>query len=272
MKRNKTFTNILSLALALPLCMGTLSVAQEKADTPQAEQTDKKPDKKSDKKSDKKKKADDGNYISPSVPSWSNPDATQRSLAGSIMNTLKGDSPEHVLRFIESPKNRLMVAQYMLAQYEKMTPPDMAANSRKKITDAINNLPGEIERDKEKLKTLRGKERMASQAAIKAKQESIKKYEAELKNTPWTLKELSVHRDGRTVLKQVTGNLEWMENICFSGPCIAPARALHIIAAIAKQHPDVYKDKVVRDIATAVGLEFARYNWDFNKALDRADY
>ncbi len=282
MKRNKTFTNILSLALAVPLCMGTLIVAQEEADNSEetvsveesAEKTpEKKSGKKSDKKADKKKtKADDGNYITQSIPGWGNPEAAQRSLASSIMSALKGSTPEHILKFIESPKNRLMVAQYMLAQYDRMTPEDMAANSRKKVTDAINRLPGEIERDKEKLKTMRGKERMAFQAAIRAKQASIKTLETQLKNMPWTLKELSAHRDGRVVLKQVTGNLEWMENICFSGPCVAPGRALHIIANIAKKHPDVYKDKVVRDIATATAIEFARYNWDFEKALIRADY
>ena len=55
----------------------------------------------------------------------------------------------------------------------------MAARSRKKLQDDINRLPGEIERDKEKLKTLRGKERMAFQAAIKAKQETLKRMEQE---------------------------------------------------------------------------------------------
>ncbi|MBO5684175.1 MAG: hypothetical protein J6R92_04440, partial [Akkermansia sp.] len=280
MKKNKTFINILSLALAAPLFLGSLGVAQEETAEPAAEtQTEEKADKKSEKKSGKKadkksnkKKTDDGNYISPNVPNWNNPDAAQRSLISQITGALKGDTPEHVLKFVESPKNRLMVAQYMLAQFDKMTPPEMAANSRKKITDAINRLPGEIESDKEKLKTLRGKERMAFQAAIKAKQASIKTLEAQLKNMPWTLKEISSHRDGRTVIKQVTGNLEWMENICFSGPCVAPGRILHIIASIAKKHPDVYKDKVVRDIATATAIEFARYNWDFEKALIRADY
>ncbi len=267
--KTRTFLNILSLALALPLCMGSICAAQDTADkAPKKEKAEK------SKKSGKKKKqdAEDSNYISPNIPGWGNPDAAQRTLANNITNALKGITPEHVVKFVESPKNRLMVAQYMLAQYDKMTPEDMAAQSRKKLTDDINRLPGEIDQDKEKLKTMRGKERMAFQAAIKAKQEMLKKMEQEIKNMPWTLKELNAHRDGRTVLKQVTGNLEWMENICFSGPCVAPGRALHIIANIAKQHPDVYKDKVVRDIATAVGIEYARYNWNFEKALDRADY
>ena len=289
----RTFSNILSLALALPLCLGGISKAQEdeapaeieeieaveeaeesseEADKPKKSDKKKKKKADKDKKADKKKKEDDGNYISQNIPGWGNPEAAQRSLASGIMNALKGDSPENVLKFIESPKNRLMVAQYMLAQYDRMTPPDMAATSRKKLTDAINRLPGEIEQDNAKLKTLRGKERTAFAAAIKAKKASIKTMEAELKNMPWSLKELNAHRDGRVVLKQVTGNLEWMENISFSGPCVAPGRALHIIANIAKKHPDVYKDKTVRDIATAVGIEFARYNWDFEKALIRADY
>lgn len=274
--KSRTFFNILSLALLAPLCLGTLSAGDDDASVgkkPAKEKVSK--TKKGDKKGDKQKANQSGeeeNYITQRIPGWSNPDSVQRSLASNIMNTMKGNTPEHVLKFVESPKNRLMVAQFMLAQYDKMTPPEMAANSRKRLTDAIANLPGEIERDKEKLKTMRGKERVAFQAAIRAKQASIKTMEAGLKNMPWTLKELATHKDGRVVLKQVTGNLEWMENICFSGPCVAPGRALHIIAAIAKQHPDVYTDKTVRDIATAVGIEFARYNWDFEKALDRADY
>ncbi len=277
--KSRTFLNILSLALALPLCLSSFCNAQEEEEsTPQAEAKEEKaeaPKKKagkSGKKDDKKKAENDGNYISQNIPGWGNPEAAQRTLASGIMNALKGTTPEHVLKFIESPKHRLMVAQFMLAQYDRMTPPDMAQNSRKKLEDAINRIPEELERDNEKLKTLRGKERVAFAAAIRAKKASIKTLEATLKNMPWTLKELSQHRDGRTVLKQVTSNLEWMENICFSGPCVAPGRALHIIATIAKKHPDVYKDKTVRDIATAVGIEFARYNWDFDKALIRADY
>ncbi|MBR5878491.1 MAG: hypothetical protein IKY91_02985, partial [Akkermansia sp.] len=250
--KSRTFLNILSLALLAPLCLAPLYAQDDAADAEPKKVKKEKKDKKS-KKGVKDTEEADTNFISNRIPGWTNPDAARRTLLNQIKNGLKGDTPENVAKFVEKPQNRLLVAQYMLAQYDALTPPDMAANSRKKLTDAIARMPGEIEKDKEKLKTLRGKERMAFQAAIKAKQASIKTMEAELKNMPWTLKELATHRDGRVVLKQVTGNLEWMENICFSGPCVAPGRALHIIANIAKQHPDVYKDKVVRDIATAVG-------------------
>lgn len=269
--KSRTFFNILSLALMAPLCLAPLH-AEDEAAEPAPKKVRKEKKEKASKAAREKADAADENYISNKIPGWTNPDAARRTLLNQIKNGLKGDTPEHVAKFVEKPQNRLLVAQYMLAQYDAMTPPEMAANSRKKLTEAIARMPGEIEKDKEKLKTMRGKERMAFQAAIKAKQASIKTMEAELKNTPWTLKELATHRDGRVVLKQVTGNLEWMENLCFSGPCVAPGRALHIIACIAKQHPDVYKDKVVRDIATSVGLEYARYNWNFEKALDRADY
>lgn len=266
--RSKTIFQLLATALLAPLCLGTLQAEDDPAPT-EAKKAKTVKGKKAEK--DKAPAADE-NYISSSIPGWSNPDAAQRSLVNQIQRALKTPTPEQVVKFVESPKNRLMVAQFMLAQYDKMTPSTMAEQSRKKLTEAINRLPGEIEQDKEKLRKMRGKERMAFQAAIKAKQASIKQMETELKNMPWTLKELAAHRDGRTILKQATGNLEWMENICFSGPCVAPGRALHIIATIAKKHPDVYKDKVVRDIATAVGIEWARYNWNFEKALIRADY
>ena len=249
--------------------MGTLRADDDAAST---DSTPKKAQAAKEKKAGKKKGSDDGNYISKNIPSWGNPDSTQKSLAAQIQRALKSPEPENVIKFVESPKNRLMVAQYMLAQYDKQTPAEWIADRRKGIVDKLAKLPGEIKNDNEKLRTMRGKERMAFMAAIKAKKESIKKLEAELKNSPWTLAELSRNRDGSKILKEVTGNLEWMENICFSGPCLAPGRALHIIANIAKQHPDVYKDEVVRDIATAVGIEYARYGWDFNKALDRADY
>ena len=249
--------------------MGTLRAdddAASPASTPKKAQSAK------EKKEGKKKGSDDGNYISKNIPSWGNPDSAQKSLASQIQRALKSPEPENVIKFVESPKNRLMVAQYMLAQYDKQTPAEWIADRRKGIMDKLAKLPGEIKNDNEKLRTMRGKERMAFMAAIKAKKESLKQLEAELKNSPWTLAELSRNRDGSKILKEVTGNLEWMENLCFSGPCQAPGRALHIIANIAKQHPDVYKDKVVRDIATAVGIEYARYGWDFSKALDRADY
>ena len=269
--KHKTLFKTLSLALLAPLCLGALYAEDDATPAKESAKTSKKA------KSGKEGKAsrteeEDTNYIATNIPAWGNPEAAQRSLYTAIMRGLKGTDPEQVAKFVESPKNRLLVAQYMLAQYDKMTPPEMAQQGRKKIMDTLASLPGEIEEDNKKMRTLRGKERTAFMAALKAKKELLKKLQGEIKNMPWTLKELNSHRDGRVVLKQVTGNLEWMENICFSGPCVAPGRALHIIAAIAKKHPDVYKDKVMRDIATAVGIEFARYNWDFEKALIRADY
>lgn len=267
--KTRTLFRTLSLALLAPLCLGALHAEDDTAPAAAPEKA-----KVSKTKKEKKgKEKDPDNYISSNIPGWSNPDGAQRTLAGNITNALKGNSPEQVAKFVESPRNRLLIAQYMLAQYDKMTPVSHIEQNRKKLTDAINKLPGEIERDKETLKTMRGKERMAFQAAIKAKQESIKRLEAELKDTPWTLKELATHRDGKAVLKNVTSNLKWMEEFCFSGPCLAPGRALHIIAAIAKKYPQVYKeDGVERAVATAVGIEWARYGWDFEKALIRADY
>lgn len=262
----RTIFKLLSLSLLAPLCFGTLQAKDEAA-------PDKAPKKAKVSKEPKADKEADTNYISKTIPSWANPTATQNSLASKIRSTLKSPEPERVVKFVESPKNRLLVAQYMLAQFDTMTPEDMIRRSREKDANTLDRLPDEIKADKNKLKTLRGKERTAFASAIRAKEATLRKLKADIKNqAPWTLSELSRHRDGSKVLKQVTGNLEWMENICFSGPCVAPGRVLYVISMIAKKHPDVYKDKVVRDIATAIGLEWARYGYDLGKVMDRADF
>ena len=99
--------------------MGTLRAdddAASPASTPKKAQSAK------EKKEGKKKGSDDGNFISKNIPSWGNPDSAQKSLASQIQRALKSPEPENVIKFVESPKNRLMVAQYMLAQYDKQTP------------------------------------------------------------------------------------------------------------------------------------------------------
>ncbi len=263
---------LLSLSLIAPLCLGTLRADGDSAaeQAPQEVKTDKKA--KASKKA-KETSETDTNYISRKIPGWGNPNAVQSSTFSKIRSALKTPEPENVLNFVDKPQNRLLVAQFMLAQYDKMTPEDMIQKSREQMTSRLAKLPEEIKSDKDKLKTMRGKERQAFMAAIRAKEATLRQMKADAKNMPpWTLSELAKHRDGNRVLKEVTGNMEWMENICFSGPCVAPGRALYVIALIAKKHPDVYKDKVVRDIATAIGLEWARYGYDLSKVMDRADF
>ena len=151
--KSKTILSILSLALATPLWLAPLHAEGEAADPAPKKEKKEKKDKKKDKKAKDKAADEDTNYISTRIPGWTNPDAARRTLLNQIKNGLKGDSPENVAKFVEKPQNRLLVAQYMLAKFDALTPPDMAANSRKKLTDAIARMPGEIERDKEKLKT-----------------------------------------------------------------------------------------------------------------------
>lgn len=267
----RSILKLLSLSLLVPLCLGTLRAGDDAAG--QADRKEKAA--KTRKESKKKEAGQDENYISKQIPGWANPKAVQSSLIGRIRGALKSGNPDpaQVVKFVESPRNRLLVAQYMLAQYDKQTPEDMIRRSREQIAKTLKSLPEEIERDKEKLRTMRGRERQAFNAAIRAKEAKLRELKKDEKNLPpWTLTELARHRDGNKVLRQVTGNLEWMENICFSGPCVAPGRVLYVISMIGKKHPDVYKDKVVRDIATAVALEWARYAYDLSKVMDRADY
>ncbi len=267
----RTIFKLLSLSLLAPLCLGTLRADDDVSGSDNAPQKARVA--KSKKGAKKASEEEDTNYISKNTPNWNNPKSTQASLMSKIRTALKSPEPEKVVAFVESPKNRLLVAQYMLAQYDMMTPEDMIKKNHDRVMNAPARLQEEIKNDKNKLKTLRGNEYREFRAALNAKEKMLKQLKADTKHLPpWTLSELAKNRDGYKVLREVTGNLEWMENICFSGPCVAPGRVLYVISLIAKKYPEVYKDKVVRDTATAIGLEWARYGYDLDKVMDRAGF
>ena len=73
-------------------------------------------------------------------------------------------------------------------------------------------------------------------------------------------------------VKEASGNIEQMQQILDSGECSQPARALKLVGAMLKAHPESAYNQVERDIITATALEFANNGWKTDRALDRADY
>ncbi len=91
---------------------------------------------------------------------------------------------------------------------------------------------------------------------------------------PRTMKELFATADPatRSFVERLTNNAEWMEQMVYSGECINPGRAVAILAALAASNKDMTSNPVLRNIATATALEWARFNWNFEGALGRADF
>ncbi len=71
-------------------------------------------------------------------------------------------------------------------------------------------------------------------------------------------------------LQVLSSDLDWMKSAVYSGECIAPAYVLNIMFAIYKQEPSILRPGRPRDIATAVALEYARFSWPRERAVERA--
>ncbi len=95
----------------------------------------------------------------------------------------------------------------------------------------------------------------------------------EEKPAPRTMAEVLASSPGaEKLLEQVTNNLDWMEQIAYSGECRRPGRAMAILAAVAEKEKHLAHKKMERDIATATAVEWAKSNWKFEKALARAEF
>ncbi len=94
------------------------------------------------------------------------------------------------------------------------------------------------------------------------------------KQLPATLHELipSADRETLAFLSKLTNNPAWMEQLAYSGECVRPGRAMAIMAALEKKHRGLASERVLRNVATATGLEWARTNGNTDAALARGDF
>lgn len=251
-------------ALALISC-AMLCGAQDKAPA--------KPEGKSAKKAAKVEAADDSEYVNRKMAeNWKNPDQTLRRLGGAITGRVKGTNPDDVLRFVEKPANRLLLAQWMLAWCDRNCSNASAVqNSVKAAANKSTNRELDLQVQESILADMGKEERGAQQKKVEEIRRDIEMLEKH-QTLPWTLAEFAEEKTSKKLLEALSSDLGWMYQLVFSGECINPGRALAIIQGVSERHPDMYKTRMVRDIATATGLEFARECWEYGKAMDRADY
>lgn len=214
----------------------------------------------------------DKNYIDKNVNlGWANCKGLQSSLGAKLERSVKSLEPDKVRAFVSKGKNRLLLAQYLLAAADQNTPEEHFAKGKaaavKKAEEARKKL-AELEEQKPGPKK---EEREAHQQAVNEAKAILAAQES-LANIPATMQEFAASKDAQKLLKAVTGNEKWMEDFVLSGVCVGPGRAFALLAAIGREHPEMYKDEMVRRIATATAIEWAKSNYDFNKGLLRADY
>lgn len=232
-----------------------------------------------DKKSADSKKAEASEaagYVNRKMAeNWKNPEASLKRLSAALTERVKSPDPGNVQKFVEKPANRLLLAQWMMAwQAVHNTRSEAIENSKKAAAGKFTNRDLDMQVQESILEDL-PKDAKDEREAQKKKVEEIKTelaYLEDHQNLPWTLEEFAAYKNGKKLLEALSTDLDWMYQVVFSGDCSNPGRVLAVMQGVAERHPDFYKNRMVRDIATATGLEFARDCWEYGKAMDRADY
>ncbi len=200
---------------------------------------------------------------------WVDCAKVRSKLGEEISKSLSKGSVSEVKKFTRKAKNRLLIAQWVVANAE--------LNSAKEVNEEEARRENQLAKAKGEYEQLKSKMSANSKpgAALKwdyAKaKERMARLEAEQKSAH-RFSESAADEGGRKLMEQIGGNPEWMEQFAFSGECVRPGMALSIIKKIYKQHPDMLTNPMVRDIATATALEYAKSNWNQQDAVERANF
>lgn len=228
----------------------------------------KKSAKKANKKAAKKGSAFDGVQLV-TATDWADATAMRDALAAQIISGMGDASSSAAKDYVKSEANRALLAQWVVAQAEV----EAMAEAEKRSADASANLKKlQDELDKKKAEVAEGNKPSSRQAwDIKQLENKIKRSEV-VANTPQTMAEAVKDSKCATLMEKIAATPEWVEQFAFTGECVRPGMALAILAKIADTQPDFFTNKMVRDIATATALEYAKSGWNLQDAVDRANF
>ena len=224
--------------------------------------------KKTKKKAKKKGSAFDGVPLVTSTD-WADATAKRDALSAQIISGMGDATASDAQKFVKSEANRSLLAQWVVAQAEV----DAMAEGEKRKSDAAANLKKlQDELTNKKAEIPEGSKPSARQAwDIQQLENKIKRAEAVAK-TPQTMADAMKDRKCATLMEKIAATPEWIEQFAFTGECVRPGLALAILTQIAEQQPDFFTNKMVRDIATATALEYAKSGWNPQDAVERADF
>ena len=212
-----------------------------------------------------------GSYIGNTLKGseWQDIDAVQEKLRGMIDRRLGGTGPQQVASFMLEPENRLILAQYTLAQAEKDTAQKREKqeqtrnkdleNLRKQLDDSVKNLP----------------QGAPLSPKLAARHKKIQKRIAAIQresDAAHEVQRIAGTKAGQQFLETLSNNLDWTEQINSTGEKTNPGEVVSILQKIAAKNPDMIYNRHDRDIATNTASEFARSGWSQEDAIARTDY
>ena len=204
-----------------------------------------------------------------SKTAWTDAAAKRDALGSQILEAMGGTAATNAQKFMQSEKNMLLAAQWIVAQAEV----EAIEENTKRAADReknLNNLRKQLETRKAEIP--QGSEPSERTAwELKQLEKKLARAEAESK-AAYTMTEALADSRAITLMEKIASNAEWMEQFAFSGECVRPGMALAIMVKIAAEQPEFFTSRMVRDIATATALEYAKSGWNQDDAVERAAY
>lgn len=202
---------------------------------------------------------------------WQNPAALRDKLGKQILSRLKEADEASVKAFLASSHNRLLLANWQLAQAE-ISSTTAYDNYRKDVEKKISDRRKQIEKLQQELPELTGTAVESNQYFINKLQGEIAAFEAELAQ-PMRLADVVKRPRASRIIGLMTNDLGWIGEVVYSGECSMPGRMLNMLANMMERYTRMLPDdRIPRDIATATALEYARFGWTVDNACKRAEY
>ncbi len=200
----------------------------------------------------------------PDAGSLKSPDKVRKQLAAAIAKALPEPTPKQISAFLKKPENLRTLIMYHIACSEAGAQ-EGYKNYNNSLKSQVQNKQQEIQRLENEVKNKKGAEKKRAEFQLSNARNDLKTLNEEAKYPA------DLSKCGK-VLSAIMSDVEWMEQIVFSGEMHNFTRVVQIIDAIAKSDPNALKKGVERDTTTAVALEYARYGIRLTAAVERAQY
>ncbi len=174
-----------------------------------------------------------------------------------------------VQKFIADPANRLLLAQWMMAHSEAASA-KAYEDARKAQEKEVRKVEKDCANRAKQIETAKGVAKEALKFRLENRQFDLEELQADAQSPRTMAEAYKVNGGAAKLLEQVTGNLDWMEQILYTGETAQPGRALAILATVAEKYPKLAYKVKEREIATATAVEWAKSGWLFPRAIDRA--
>lgn len=199
---------------------------------------------------------------------WAYPQNVMKKIEQKIIAELPDTDKETIKNFLKEPQNRLLLAQWEFAKAESLSPSDAAD---KRLSELREQAKTQKENYQELTQT--SPDEMSSKMKYRLKRMKEETKEKIFNATSfYSLKQGLEHEQVTELLEVLGGNLNWLEQMVYTGECVRPGMIVSILAQLKKQYPNMLSNRMEREIATATALEFAKYNWSQYDAVQRADY